>query len=136
MITELRGSLFESKTSLAHCVSQDFNMGMGIASQFKERYGRVDELLYQKKVVGDVAVIQEEKKYIYYLVTKKSYYGKPTYSSLRKSLESMKHHMLKNKVNDVSIPRIGCGLDRLKWDKVLNMLTDIFDGLNITVYSL
>jgi ribosomal protein L12E/L44/L45/RPP1/RPP2 len=36
------------------------------------------------------------------------------------------------------MPRIGCGLDNLEWDRVSSMLKKTFEGTNmkITVYSL
>jgi hypothetical protein len=49
-LTEIKGDLFDAKECLCHCVSADFYMGKGIAVEFKERFGHVDELLSQKKV--------------------------------------------------------------------------------------
>ena len=47
----VRGDLFScpDTASLAHCVSADMRMGKGIAVEFKERYGHVDELKKQGK---------------------------------------------------------------------------------------
>lgn len=113
-------------------------MGKGIAETFKELFGGVDELMAQRKNVGDVAVLDDNGRYIYYLVTKFKYHNKPTYSSLRSSLEAMRKHCLENKVTNISMPMIGCGLDKLKWDIVYNILGDVFKdtGLTITVYIL
>jgi len=47
--TQVYGNLFDSNVSLAHCVSEDLRMGMGIAAEFKRRFGRVDELKAQSK---------------------------------------------------------------------------------------
>ena len=50
----------------------------------------------------------------------------------------MKELVITHKVNAVSMPKIGCGLDKLEWPKVRQILTDVFKDLNfkITVYSL
>ncbi|KAK3547423.1 hypothetical protein QTP86_020884 [Hemibagrus guttatus] len=71
-------------------------------------------------------------------ITKKKYYNKPTYATLKQSLEAMKAHCLENGVSRLSIPRIGCGLDRLSWEKVSVIIEDIFQhtDIAITVYSL
>lgn len=47
--TEKCGDLFTSPptASLAHCVSEDFHMGKGIATLFKKEFGRVGELKAQ-----------------------------------------------------------------------------------------
>jgi hypothetical protein len=107
-------------------------------------------------------------------ITKEKYSNKPTYDSLRQSLEDMRSHCLKNGVTAISMPRfvwihsthkkvslndfnmsiisiwcmtkcsipllysIGCGLDRLSWDKVEKMLEKVFQptSISITVYTL
>jgi O-acetyl-ADP-ribose deacetylase (regulator of RNase III) len=139
ILTEIKGDLFSNAEgeSLAHCVSADFHMGKGIALAFRTKFGKVKELLAQKKGVGDIAVLKSElNTFIYYLVTKQKYYGKPTYDSLTKSLISMKEHIKANKITKLSIPKIGCGLDKLDWDKVKNIINDVFKDIDvkITVY--
>ncbi|ERE89939.1 Appr-1-p processing containing protein [Cricetulus griseus] len=108
-ITYVKGDLFAcSKTdSLAHCISEDCRMGAGIAVLFKKKFGGVQELLNQQKKSGEVAVLKRDGRYIYYLITKKRASHKPTYENLRKSLEAMKSHCLKNGVTDLSMPRQG-----------------------------
>ena len=138
-ITEVKGNLFNSPktSSLAHCVSVDLEMSKGIASGFKKLFGKVDELTEQKCNVGEVAILEENGRYIYYLVIKRKYYHKPTYESLEKTLVAMREHCIENNVSELSIPRIGCGLDRLKWSVVIEMIKNIFDiNINIKIYVL
>ncbi|MNE81541.1 hypothetical protein D3C80_1782030 [compost metagenome] len=46
--------------------------------------------------------------------------------------------MVTNDVHRLSMPLIGCGLDRLQWDRVKNIINQVFNGLDIkiTVYKL
>ena len=117
-LTEVSGDLFSSKESLAHCVSEDFVMGKGIAKEFLERFGHQQELLAQNRKVGEVAVLVLKDRYIFYLVTKKYYYGKPTYSSLESCLKELGVLCKRFNIKTIAIPRIGCGLDRLEWNVV------------------
>ncbi|CAB1451708.1 unnamed protein product [Pleuronectes platessa] len=50
----------------------------------------------------------------------------------------MKSHCVKNGVTRISMPRIGCGLDRLEWRRVEEILEQVFKhtDISITVYSL
>jgi len=69
-IREVNGDLFSSTDSLAHCVSADLAMGRGIAVAFKLKFGGVQELRAQEKRAGEVATLQRDGRWIYYLVTK------------------------------------------------------------------
>ncbi|NWV71186.1 OARD1 deacetylase, partial [Malurus elegans] len=136
----VKGDLFScpSTDALAHCISEDCRMGAGIAVLFKKKFGGVQELLDQKKKTGEVAVLQRDERYIYYLITKQKVSHKPTYESMQKSLEAMRAHCLNNGVTDISMPRIGCGLDGLQWEKVSAILEEVFENtdIKITVYTL
>lgn len=136
-LIEVDGNLFESKESLAHCVSQDLHMGAGIAVTFKQSFGRVDKLIEQGKKIGDVAYIEDKGRFIFYLVTKKRYYDKPTYDSLSSCLEKMGKLCQKKGITKLSIPRLGCGLDRLSWTKVYQMVKEVVEkyNLEVTVYN-
>ncbi|XP_052863336.1 ADP-ribose glycohydrolase OARD1-like [Anopheles cruzii] len=113
-------------------VAADLKMGGGIAVKFKQVFGRVDELKAQNVGVGGVAVLRDsaadaqQQRYVYYLITKNTSYQKPTYDDLRKSLQAMKQHMTANGVGKLALPRIGCGIDGLEWDKVKEMLNNVF----------
>uniref|UniRef100_A0A3B3YC28 Macro domain-containing protein n=1 Tax=Poecilia mexicana TaxID=48701 RepID=A0A3B3YC28_9TELE len=139
-IKYVTGDLFSApnQESLAHCVSEDLRMGKGIAVLFKKNFGRVDALKEQKKLTGECAILTHDRRFIYYLITKKKASQKPTYVSLRQSLEAMKCHCLENNVKRISLPRIGCGLDQLEWSKVSQILQDVFKQTDIalTVYSI
>ncbi|XP_024147863.1 ADP-ribose glycohydrolase OARD1 [Oryzias melastigma] len=134
------GDLFSCppEEALAHCISEDCRMGAGIAIMFKRKFAGVAELKEQKKVSGQCAVLRKKGRFIYYLITKAKYNQKPTYDSLKRSLEDMKSHCVKYGVTRISMPRIGCGLDRLKWSKVAEILEEVFyhTNISITVYSL
>ena len=46
----------------------------------------------------------------------------------------MKEKLSKNKnIKKLVIPKIGCGLDRLSWDKVEPMVQEIFKDLDIEI---
>ncbi|XP_059189242.1 ADP-ribose glycohydrolase OARD1 [Centropristis striata] len=134
------GSLFScpKDDALAHCISEDCRMGAGIAVMFKKEFKGVEELKEQKKLTGECAVLKRDRRYVYYLITKKKATQKPTYDTLTRSLEDMRTHCVEHRVTRVSMPRIGCGLDKLQWNRVAEILEQVFQHTNIsiTVYSL
>ncbi|XP_065177227.1 ADP-ribose glycohydrolase OARD1-like [Sycon ciliatum] len=140
ILTEVKGDLFSSPATaaLAHCISADVRMGAGIAKIFKAKFGGVSELQRQGARPGGLASLQRSGRFVYYLVTKEKYYQKPTYETLRQSLQSMRAHCEANGVKHVCMPKIGCGLDGLEWARVAKVIRDVFSGspIQLTVYVL
>ena len=137
-LKEVKGDLFSASSShsLCHCISRDFKLGKGIAKLFREKFGRIEELKNRGASIGGIAVLKDKERYIYNLVTKEKYSDKPTYESMRKSLEAMKSHALSNGVAQISMPMIGCGLDGLNWPEVRTLLKNVFqlEKIQVTVH--
>lgn len=108
-LVEVNGDLFSYvyPRSIGHCVSADFNMGKGIAKEFKQRFGNVDKLRQTTIGVGGLAYLQFGNNFVYYLVTKKKHSDFPTYETLQIALNSLKQHVLLNNVQDLHLPKIG-----------------------------
>eukprot|EP00977_Amphora_coffeiformis_P018821 scaffold6750_cov160-Amphora_coffeaeformis.AAC.5 len=126
---------------MCHCVSEDLAMGAGIAVSFKKKFGRVNDLRSQGARVGQAAVLQklgQEHAFVYYLVTKRRYFQKPSMQALRASCEWMRDHAVQNEVGTIAMPLLGCGLDGLLWVEVEEMLRDVFSltGIRLQVYRL
>ena len=90
------------------------------------------------KKIGQVAVLERNKRFIYYLITKAKATDRPTCGNLRASLEDMKKHCVAHDVQTLAMPELGCGLDRLKWEEVKTIICEVFANTNIhiTVYVL
>jgi len=135
----VQGDLFsvDEGVSLAHCVSEDFKMGAGIAVEFKRRFARVDELLSQNTRTGGCGYLRDPNRYIFYMVTKRYYNFKPYYNSLESSLKSLLTLCQQFDIKHVAMPKIGAGLDQLDWNIVARIIDDIFSGTNIkiTIYE-
>ena len=119
--------------SLCHCISKDLKMSSGIAVDFKEKFGGLDELRRQRMGVGDVGVIRRNGRYIYYLVTKDRYYDKPSMSSLRAALLAMRESIVANGVQRLAMPKIGCGLDRLVREEVKDVILFTFSATPLEI---
>ena len=66
-------------------------------------------------------------------MTKKHGNDKPTYQNSHKSQCRMKIHMLEHGITEISLPQIGCGLDKLEWTKFLTDMIHIFGHSGICV---
>lgn len=119
----------------AHCISRDYALGAGIAVEFDKRYdmrNRLLKLAEEKPETLDEKCIEVEN--VFNLITKEKYWEKPSYNSLEESLLEMKEKLSKNKnKKKLVIPKIGCGLDRLSWDKVEPMVQELFKDLDIEI---
>lgn len=143
-LVELIGDIFDQpRECYMQCVSADFKMGAGIAKEFQDQFGVKDKLItrykdYSKffKRDGGGAVCSSDPLVIS-LVTKEHYYDKPTYDTMDESLRQAAILCQTWGIFEVSMPMIGCGLDRLNWDKVKKLIEKNFRDLNmmITVYK-
>ncbi len=139
-IQHKKGNLFLSppQEPLAHCVSADCAYGAGIAVTFKEKYG-VEKVRQQNKKPGECAVTQEEDgRTIFHLITKRKCTDLPTYEDFTNSLKHMRDWCVEHRVKSVSAPRLGCGLDKLDFQRVQDILREVFTRIDIviTIYSL
>lgn len=133
------GDIFDTPESepIAHCINADCSLGAGIAKQIRERYG-VFKIKQQRKQPGQCAVTREGDRIVFHLVTKFWCTDLPSYSTLTESLIEMREWCVENGVKSVSVPRLGCGLDKLEFKEVVKILGEVFEGteIRITVYSL
>ena len=124
---------------LAHCISADFGMGKGIVIEFNKRFDMKRKL--QSKYPDYINewhrrkwsfnCILEEK--VFNLITKERYFHKPTYDSLYGALNLMKFISIQKAITKIAMPIIGCGLDRLQWDKVSEIIKEIFKDTDIEI---
>ena len=132
------GDLFSSPENLAHCISEDCQMGKGIAVRFKTLFGGQSEIIQQRVKTGGLAVLLRGNRFVFYLVTKKRYYNLPTYENLERSLVCLREFCIKHGVVNIAMPKIGCGLDKLQWEKVYTILRRVFNetDIKITIFVL
>lgn len=147
------GDLFtaDKDCALAHCISSDYAMGAGIAKAFT-KMGVKDAII---KLCGTPTVYNDghtdrwenigycipvtvNNRRIFNLVTKERYWQKPTLKTMAEALEHMKKHISFTKCTKIAMPRIGCGLDKLQWADVKQLIKKTFEGMDIEiiVYSL
>ena len=124
---------------LAQCISADLGMGKGIAVQFNKKFNMKNKLtiVYGNSTLkewdsgNEGCCILMDK--VFNLVTKRNYWSKPTYETLMKALLDMKKHIEAVGANKVAMPMIGCGLDRLEWAKVSQLIQNVFTGMQLTI---
>ncbi|WP_044642488.1 macro domain-containing protein [Risungbinella massiliensis] len=117
---------------LAHCISADAKMGAGIALEFRKKF-QLDPL----QVLANIKLLEIGKCYpmgrTFNLVTKIRYWHKPTYSNLKEAILSMKNYCLERDLTYLAIPKLGCGLDRLKWQKVKGIIEEVFQDTQMEI---
>lgn len=118
---------------LAHCISADFALGAGIAKVFDAVYNMRFKLFKNYNNYeydgGDALPIDN----VFNLVTKNKCWHKPTYMSLKESLESMRVQLENLNISKLAMPWIGCGLDRLQKEQVYNIICEVFEDMDIEI---
>ena len=136
--TYLQKNLFDMPHGycFAHCISNDFALGAGIAKEFDERYNMKNRL---KAHFNTDEVTQNYIGYalkidnIYNLVTKDKCYQKPSYENLTKALKNLAQNIQYERITKLAMPKIGAGLDKLNWTIVLSIIKDVFKDIDIDV---
>ena len=142
--TEEKRDLFSVDDSyyIAHCISADFALGAGIAKEIDRRFNTREELkkkypnFYGKWVSTNPLANNGTcllTGRILNLVTKDRYYEKPTYKNLCYALTTMLSYCRAYNIKKIAMPLIGCGLDRLQWDRVSAMIKEIFADEDIEI---
>ena len=132
------GDLMHFPGSIAHCVSSDFQMSKGIAKQIRDAYPALQPTLKSietPQVGASVSMhIPSQNKSIFNLVTKTQYFNKPSYYDLTRSLRCMKKQLIEQGIKQIALPKIGCGLDKLRENTVFNIIFEIFRKTDIKVF--
>lgn len=140
--SEIKGDLLSAPRgwALVHCISADFALGAGVAKQIDFQYDMKEKLRqaygeYDFEGWGPCALPVLD---VYNLVTKERYYKKPTLETLGSALLDLRRHIEERGITRLAMPRIGCGLDRLNWDDVRELILETFKNtrVDILVYTL
>lgn len=119
--------------AVAHCISEDRAQTKGIAKAICEKCPANKQVYFVP--VGHVSITRSGQYVIFNLVTKKKYHEKPSYDSLDLCLKQFRDALLEEpSVTKIAIPELGCGLDLLKWTRVLPMIKAALKGLPLDVY--
>ena len=143
MLYFVQGDIFSAPVSysLGHCVSKDTNHGMfkGIAVSFLRHFPELGVLRKLDVVLGSAEPVRIGQKFIYNLVTKRYFWSKPSTSSLRSCLLSMKTHASYHGVKNIAVPLLASGCDRMNFQvDVYPLLADLFftSEISLHIFSL
>lgn len=129
---------------LVHCISADFALGAGIAKEFAKRGVKKalqTDSFYSaliNKVGKCLITFATDWRAEYNLVTKEKYWYKPTYETLRAALEEAKVYSIipsqsETETLKLAMPKIGCGLDKLQWNKVKQIIEEVFADMDVEI---
>jgi len=133
-LIEKKMNLFEvdDKYYFVHCISADFAMGAGIAVEFNKRFSmraRLRTRFGHKTDFPKTVLVYK----VFNLITKAKYYDKPTYQTIEKTIVEMKDICEQESIKYLAMPKIGCGLDRLSWGKVREIIKEQFNDTDIEI---
>ena len=117
---------------LAHCVATDIRMGAGIAVSMNAKFGLRKQLqaFNQSDLLHPTCILTGR---VFNLITKSRSYGKPTVSDFLSAMWIMRDIAVQKDVGKIAMPRIGCGLDGLKWIPVRDAIKKAFSETGIEI---
>ena len=135
MIEEKIKDIFSSDLHKVVFLSRDGHPGLGIAKSFNDEYN-----IYQKIkdnydvfriIKHNIDVILIDK--IICIFHKDSFLQRVNYQELRKSFKVLRNFCEENKIDSITMSKVGCGMDRLKWDNVRDILSEEFSDSDIYI---
>lgn len=138
-LIERRGDVFsaeETDVFFAHSISADFALSVGIATQFDERYNMREKLRARFPDAPPPVPCCIMIDRVLNLVTKERVGDKPTERSLGMAVMGMASLCRRHGIKKIAMPRIGCEIDELPWDRVREIMGKVFahDDIVIVVY--
>lgn len=122
------------RCSLVVDVSRDMRLKWSEAREFRLRFGRVRELTRQRVPVGQVAVLEDRERFLYYLVTKDRFSDRTITYNLWQCLLQLRAACERSGVRRMAMARLCCSaVDRLDWHRVRIMLSHVFRDTNVLV---
>lgn len=137
----IKGALEGEITAVAHQCNCFCNMGRGIAPQIKRAFPEAWEAgkatgKGDRGKLGSYSLAESDGVYIFNL------YGQYEYGSGKRqtSYEHLRKAMVKtasicHKDAKIGLPKIGAGLGGGDWAVIEEIINDVFDGYDVTVYE-
>lgn len=145
-LIEEQGDLFDLplKYNLAHCISLDCAMGMGIAKEFDKKYRdlkpilietiKANEITYPITISVPIEFLEDgDPSIIHNLITKEKYWHKPSYFTITECIKQLVYQCKRYNTKYLAMPKIGCGLDKLSWNKVRSIIEEEFSDMDIEI---
>lgn len=117
---------------LAHCIASDLGMGAGIAVPMQKTFGLRGKIQNTGLPLHHPTTVLTDR--VFNLITKAKSSGKPTLNSLHMSIVKMRDIAVQEGIKQIAMPKIGCGLDRLSWPQVREILKTEFANTDIELY--
>ncbi|NHK30256.1 MAG: macro domain-containing protein [Asgard group archaeon] len=132
--SEVKRDLFivDEDYYLAHCISSDYIMSAGIAVPFDRKFGLKEQFnkMNSNLLKYPTCILLGR---VFNLITKEKVWHKPTYDSLTQSLIKMRKICDEKRIKKIAMPKIGCGIDKLQWSKVSEIIKELFSDSEIEI---
>lgn len=134
-----KGNIFNSSCEfLVNPVNCIGVMGKGLALEFKNKYPLNFEI-YKKACdnasfnIGNLLIVPVDNKFIVNFPTKKHWRNKSDLEFIKIGLEELKVAIKDFNIKSIALPKLGCGLGGLDWNKVFDLIKDFHNSIEDNV---
>ena len=144
MINYIKGNLFTSNSKiLVNTVNTVGVMGKGIAADFKKIYPKMFEEYKQlcdtkKFDIGELFLYKTQNKWILNFPTKKHWKNPSKIEYIDKGLEKLVARVNELQINDIAMPKLGCGNGGLDWETEVKPIVEKYlkkAPVNVSIYD-
>ena len=144
MIQYINGNLFTSNSKvLVNTVNTVGVMGKGIAFDFKKYYPKMfkeyKNLCDSNQLnIGDLYLYKTSNKWILNFPTKEHWRTPSTVEFIEKGLQKLVQDALRLQINDIAMPKLGCGNGGLNWESEVKPIVEKYlhkSPINVSIYE-
>lgn len=134
-IIKTNENIFDKPQNLVHCISQDFKLGKGFAQQIDKNFNSKNYLINKNQNHENLSIqpIYENKYKLFHLITKTVFSEKPSLENIKISLIELKNYLIQNEIFEIHMPKISSGLDKIPFQKIENLLNEIFKKTHVKI---
>lgn len=135
-VVEMReGNLLKMEPDyvLGHCIAADWRMSDGLAVDIKKMFGDITKQNQNKHLVGSIVQQEKNGKKVLHIITKEESTAKPTWKDFKKAIYKLATRCKEEKISKLALPKLGAGLDGIKWEKIMKVLNYAFKNTTTLV---
>lgn len=132
-LEEYNSSLCDNNKIILMCISTDRELTERYQKDIQGNFDILTKIKDKELNLNEIIQIEVRNKTFLILNYKQHFWETIRYEDIFNSIMELKTYLIKNKINQINMPKLGNSYDKLKWSKIRMILRFIFKQTQITI---